>query len=55
MKVQILGTGCARCRRSAGRVPAPEEIREMLLEEGSNKMTEPLPGPVFEAMAQENK
>ena len=81
MKIQILGTGCARCEqltanaeqavqglglraemekvteieeilkfqilmtpglaingkvKSAGRVPAPEEIREMLLEEGGN-------------------
>jgi small redox-active disulfide protein 2 len=81
MKVQILGTGCARCKlltanaekavqdlgleaeiekvteiseilkfqilmtpglaingkvKSAGRVPAPEEIRQMLIEEGSN-------------------
>ncbi len=81
MKVQILGTGCARCKlltanaekavqdlgllveiekvmeiseilkfqilmtpglaingkvKSAGRVPAPEEIRQMLVEEGGN-------------------
>ncbi|MGC9159682.1 MAG: thioredoxin family protein [Terracidiphilus sp.] len=81
MKVQILGTGCARCKlltanaekaiqelglraeiekvteikeilkfkilmtpglaingkvKSAGRIPAPEEIREMLVEEGGN-------------------
>lgn len=80
-KIQILGTGCARCQqltvnaeeaiqglgleseiekvteikeilkfqilmtpglvvngkvKSAGRVPSPEEIREMLLEEGGN-------------------
>lgn len=80
-KIQILGTGCARCQqltantekavqelglqveiekvteireilkfqilmtpglvidgkiKAAGRVPAPEEIREMLLEEGGN-------------------
>ena len=81
MKVQILGTGCARCKlltanaekavqdlglhaeiekvmeiseilkfqilmtpglaingkvKSAGRVPAPEEIRQMLIEEGGH-------------------
>ncbi len=81
MKVQILGTGCARCKlltanaekavqnlglqaeiekvmeiseilkfqilmtpglaingkvKSAGRVPTPEEIRQMLIEEGGN-------------------
>ena len=81
MKVQILGTGCARCKlltanaekavqnlglqaeiekvmeiseilkfqilmtpglaingkvKSAGRVPSPEEIRQMLIEEGGN-------------------
>ena len=81
MKVQILGTGCARCKlltanaekavlelgfkaeiekvteiseilkfqilmtpglaingkvKSAGRVPVPEEIRQMLIEEGGN-------------------
>ena len=81
MKIQILGTGCARCKtltanaekavqelglqtqvekvteirdimkfqilmtpglaingkvKSAGRVPTPEEIRQMLIEEGGN-------------------